>query len=240
MIAPLERRLLERVDVLVATAKSLTRSKYPASGRAHHLPQGVNYEHFATPRPEPEDMKAIPRPRIGYAGRVGGCCDLGLVSRVADAYPSASIVLVGKVTADQTTEATLRARRNVHLLGLRPYIDLPAYVQAFDVGIIPYVLSDWTRAVDPLKLLEYLAAGLPVVASAIPEIEKYANTVAMAPNDDAFVRAIGEALRGDRDAARVRGQATARENTWQQRAQVLLDIIREVIEARAATPPRAT
>jgi len=57
---------------------------------------------------------------------------------------------------------------NLHVLGARPYSQLPAYVQAFDVGIIPYIESPWTRTVDPLKLLEYLAAGIPVVASRCP------------------------------------------------------------------------
>lgn len=231
MIAPLERRLLERVDALVATAKSLTQSKLPASGNAHLLPQGVNYEHFSAPRPEPKELASIPRPRIGFAGTVGGCCDLGLVRRIAETYPNCSVVLVGPITAHRATIGALM-RPNVHVLGLRPYSELPAYVQGFDVGIIPYVLNDWTRAVDPLKLLEYLAAGLPVVSSAIPEAAKYAEIVAMAPDDDAFVRSVGDALAADRDAARERGQAIARQHTWKQRADTLLGIMSDLVTLR--------
>jgi len=228
MIAPLERRLLQRVDGLVATAQSLTVSKMPASGIAYHLPQGVNYEHFSSPQPEPADLAAIRRPRIGYAGRVGGCCDQDLVRRIAETYPRCSVVLVGRVIADRVTMDSLQLP-NVHVLGLRPYSLLPAYVQGFDVGIIPYVLNDWTRAVDPLKLLEYLAVGLPVVSSSIPEMAKYSDIVTIAPDDDAFIRAIGEGLAVDRLTARERSQAVARLNTWKQRADRLLEIIEALV-----------
>ncbi len=232
MIAPLEQRLRQRVDALVATAHSLTISKLPASGIAHHLPQGVNYEHFATPQPEPEAMRGIPHPRIGYSGTVGGYCDLQLVRRVAEAYPQCSVVLVGNVTADGATMDAVRLP-NVHVLGLRPYSELPGFVQSFDIAIIPYLRNATTLAVDPLKLLEYLAAGLPVVTTAIPEMAKYSEVVTVAPDDDAFVSAIADALDQDRAVARTRGQAVARQNTWKVRSEELLRIIHEVVARRA-------
>jgi hypothetical protein len=227
MIAPLERRLLERVDVLVATAASLTRSKLPASGRAYHLPQGVNYEHFSRPRSEPAELAPIPRPRIGFAGTISGCFDPGVVRRVAETYPDCSVVLVGQVTADRAVLHALQ-RPNVHILGLRPYSELPAYVQGFDVGLIPYVLNDWTNAVDSLKLLEYLAAGLPVVTSSFPEVMKYAHMVRVTRDDDEFVRVVGEALADNAPAARERRRAFASQHTWEQRAERLLQIIQEL------------
>lgn len=231
MIGPLEKRLLQKVDALVATANSLTVSKFPASGAAYHLPQGVNYDHFSTPLPEPEDLRAIPHPRIGFAGTVGGCCDLGLVRRIAEAYPECSVVLVGPISADQATMDALQ-RPNVHVLGLRPYSILPAYVQGFDVGLIPYVLNDWTKAVDSLKMLEYLAAGLPVVTSAMPEAVKYAHMVSMTATDDDFVRAVGETLRTRTAEGKAARQAFASQHTWQRRAERLLEIIGITVRAR--------
>jgi hypothetical protein len=229
MIAPLERKLLGRVDALVATAASLMVSKRPASGIVHHLPQGVNFDHFSRPRPEPEELRVIPRPRIGFAGTVGGLCDLGLVRRIADTYPAASVVLVGPIWADDATMAMVQAAPNVHVLGMRPYAELPAYVQSFDVGLIPYVLNDWTKAVDSLKLLEYLAAGLAVVTSAMPEAAKYADQVRMTGDNDAFVAAVGAALRDSAPEARARRQAFASGHTWQHRAERLLTIIEELV-----------
>ncbi len=231
MIAPLERRLLQKVDALVATAESLTKSKFPASGQAFHLPQGVNYDHFSTPRPEPAEMASIPHPRIGFAGTVGGCCDLGLVRRIAETYPNCSVVLVGPITGDQAGMNELKLP-NVHVLGLRPYSELPAYVQGFDVGIIPYVLNDWTKAVDSLKMLEYLAVGLPVVTSAMPEAAKYAHMVRVTHDDEAFIRAVGDAIPDNAPAARAARQAFASQHTWKKRAEVLLDIIGQQVARR--------
>jgi len=244
MLAPLERRLLERVDLVVATAESLTRSKLPRSGRAYHLPQGVNYEHFAEPRPEPADLAGIPKPRIGFAGSVSTQCDTALLSRLARSFPDASLVLVGPVAPELENNEALR-EPNVHVLGVRSYDDLPAYVQHFDVGIIPYVLSAWTVAVDPLKLLEYLAAGLPVVTTAIPEAAKYADHVAVASDAEAFVAAVRRALASDRDASRARGQALARSHTWERRADTFLRVIEDVMREREAlgqspSPARAS
>jgi len=233
MLGPLERRLLERVDLVVATAESLTRSKFPRSGRAYHLPQGVNYAHFAEPRSEPPDLAAIPRPRIGFAGSLSTQCDVVLLTRLASTFADASLVLVGPVGLDKATIEQLR-RPNIHILGVRSYDVLPGYVQHFDVGIIPYLLSAWTVAVDPLKLLEYLAAGLPVVTTSIPEATKYAGTVAVAADADAFVAAVRNALGVDREASRARGQALAREHTWQRRAETLLELIRGVVSEREA------
>jgi glycosyltransferase involved in cell wall biosynthesis len=236
MIAPLERRLLKVVDAVVATAASLTQSKRPASGVAHHLPQGVNYAHFATPQPEPDDLRHVPRPRIGFAGALSACVDQELVARVADTYRDCSVVLVGPIVREVVDGARL-ARPNIHLLGERSYRALPAYVQSFDVGIIPYVLNDWTRAVDPLKLLEYLAAGLPVVCSAIPEAGKYATAITIAADHDRFVGAIGSALTGDRARVRSHAQAVARQHTWQRRADELLRIIQQTVAQRRLAEP---
>jgi glycosyltransferase involved in cell wall biosynthesis len=230
MLAPLERRLLDRVDLVVATAASLTISKRPRSGRAYHLPQGVNYGHFASARTEPHDLAAIPHPRIGFAGTLSTQCDIDLLCRLAQSIPEASIVLVGPVALSEEALGKLQ-HPNVHILGVRRYDELPAYVQHFDVGIIPYVLSAWTVAVDPLKLLEYLAAGLPVVSTAIPEAAKYAAHVAVASDDNSFVAAVHQALAADREQVRYKGQRVARGHTWEQRADAFLALVEDALSS---------
>jgi glycosyltransferase involved in cell wall biosynthesis len=223
MLAPLEQALLGRVDALVATAQRLLETKRPRTGRRYYLPQGVNYEHFATPRPCPDELRDLPRPIIGFAGGVSAALDGTTIRALAAAFPSGSIVLVGPVAVDTTAIAA----PNVHLLGPRGYDELPAYVQAFDVGIVPYIENEWTRAVDPLKVLEYLAAGIPTVASNLPEIAKYAAVAHAVPLGPTFVQAVHDALSTARSGEP--GRAVAAANTWQHRADRFLEIVDTVL-----------
>ncbi len=232
MLGPLERRLLRKVDAVVATADSLTSSKVPRSGAVHYLPQGVNYDHFARPRPAPEELCGLPRPIIGFAGGISSCCDFALMRKVADAHPEGSVVLVGPVIDGDVAELD---RPNMHVLGARSYEDLPGYVQAFDVGLIPYILNEWTRAVDPLKLLEYLAAGISVVSTDIPEVRKYHATIGIGHDHPAFLQRLEAALALDRDQARAQGQDLARRHSWSDRADCLLDIVDQLVTRRSAT-----
>lgn len=227
MIRPLEEKLLTVVDGVVATARVLVEKKVPRSGRVQYLPQGVNYEHFAGPRPVPADLASLPRPIIGFAGGISAACDIDLLLALADANPTGTVALVGPVSIDTTR----LSRPNLVLLGNRPYAELPAYVQGFDVGIIPYILNDWTRAVDPLKLLEYLAAGIPVVSTELPEVLKYREVVHVARTNDDFVAAVRGALAGE-GANRSTRQALALENTWNRRGETLRAFVTDIARER--------
>jgi glycosyltransferase involved in cell wall biosynthesis len=233
IVAPLEPRLLAKVDATVATAAALTVLKRPASGCAYHLPQGVNYDHFALPRPAPEAIAQLPEPRIGFSGTLSSACDFRIFHALSEAFPSGSIVHVGPIQAG----IQLPHLPNLRLLGHQTYEDLPSYVQYFDVGIIPYVLNDWTRSVDPLKLLEYLATGIPVVSTSIPEVHKYENAVAVAEDVPGFIEAVRhEAERSRNQAGREARQALARRHTWKHRADRFLEIVSEVARTRARQP----
>ena len=226
VVGPLEALLLKRVDAVVATARALVEKKRPASGRAYALPQGVNFEHFAKRQPVPADMAVLPRPWIGFAGGVSSACDFSIFSALAQQYSHGSIVLVGPVEPG----IAIPNDANIHLLGHRSYDVLPGYVQAFDVGLIPYVLNEWTRSVDPLKLLEYLAAGIAVVSTAIPEVLKYESAIGVGRDLRGFVAAVRTALEQPAsDDVVERRQAVARGNTWQQRSLQLMSIAATVV-----------
>lgn len=222
MLRPLEAELLDRVDAVIATAQALVDSKRPRSGRSWYLPQGVNFDHFAIPRPVPTDLSRFPRPWIGFAGGVGSPLVPQLINEVARANRQGTVVLVGPVRMrPEEFDAT-----NVQLLGPRPYHQLPAYVQAFDVGLIPYEFNPHTVAVDPLKLLEYLAAGIPVVSTDLPEVRKYGAAIRIAPSVEAFVDDVQQAILEPRDRAPAR-QALARTHDWERRAERLLEMLAE-------------
>lgn len=230
MIAPLEAELLRRVDAVVATAQRLVDVKRAASNRGYHLPQGVNYEHFSQPRPVPVELASLPRPIIGFAGGIGLAVDAETINAIAAANPGASVVLVGPLTLERSAFTA----PNIRIIAAQPYELLPAYVQAFDVGLIPYIESDWTRAVDPLKLLEYLAAGVPVVATPLPEVRKYADAVGIAELGTPFVDAVRRALTGTQGLRGDAARRFARGHSWEQRAQRFLQIVDEVLAARSS------
>src|SRR5205823_1099693 len=127
-----------------------------------------------------------------------------------------TFVVIGKATV---STAPLEGLRNVRLLGQKPYEALPAYCRAFDVGLIPFRLDELTMKANPLKLREYLAAGLPVVSSDMPEVRKYGDLVHLAAGVDGYERAIEQAL-GERGetAARTRIEAMKHES-WEARVE---------------------
>lgn len=229
MLKPLEGELLARVDATVATARSLTEAKRPHSGASYYLPQGVNWEHFARARPVPEELRNLPRPIIGFAGGVTLPCDFELLEAVAATNPESTVVLVGPVGVDFPGSR----RPNVRVLGRREYADLPAFVQAFDVGLIPYHLNEHTLAVDPLKLLEYLAAGVPVVSTDLPEVRKYSTAVAVAQTRDEFLAFVSAACAEAGPTGREQRRAFAAQHSWTERARILLAILGETNRNRS-------
>ncbi|MBV8606553.1 MAG: glycosyltransferase [Singulisphaera sp.] len=194
-LAEIEARLLRRADAVFVSSDRLYRSKAAANPRTFLVRHGVDYDHFRRAlAPEtrvPEEIARLPRPIIGYFGLIAeDWVDVDLLVRVAERFPEASLVMLGKVTMDVSR---LAARPNVHLLGRRPYAGLPAYSKGFDVALIPFPISEVTLNANPLKAREYLAAGLPVVSTAIPEVEVL-GLCRIGHDPDGFVREVEAAL----------------------------------------------
>lgn len=191
----LERRLVGSVDLLVATAESLLRSKQVLAKHSLYLPHGVDVEHFrraldpATPLPP--DIQALPRPLVGFFGLIEAWIDIDLVAHAARANPQISFVLIGKVVVETSHLAGIE---NLHFLGPRPFATLPAYCKAFACGLIPFKLTEMTLNVNPLKMREYLAAGLPVVSTDLPEVRHYGDVVRIARDPDEFAEAVAAAV----------------------------------------------
>ena len=205
-------------DLVFVTSEKLRQRAARHSQRVHLFPFGVKFEAFDQVRDEaaapPADVARLPRPVVGYVGGLHQWVDQDLVAAVAARLPEASIVLVGP---EQTDLSSLRAAPNIHLLGMKPHQELPQYVKAFDVGLVPYQLTEYTANVYPTKLNEYLVMGLPVVATDLPEIRRFnqehGDIVSVAGGADGFAAAVREALRG---ASPVRTRAARRGRARQQ------------------------
>jgi len=185
----------------------------------------VDYDHFCQAvsenLPVPADIADIPRPRLGFFGLIRDWVDVDMLSAVAQKRPEWHFVLIGDSTIDLEPYCV---RPNLHFLGRKPYAELPAYCQQFDVGLIPFKVNELTRAVNPIKLREYLAAGLPVVSTPMPEVQQYAHLIGISDSVDSFISAVEVALAGDVDARDARSEAMRCE-TWPEKVAIICDYI---------------
>ncbi len=218
-VDPRERAMLERVDQVFIHSPALMEKKGHINPNTAYVPNGVDYGAFARPRPEPDDLRSIPRPRLGYVGRVKVQLDWDVLGALAERHPDWSFVFVGPMghlgEARARCEA-LFARSNVYWLGARTVDRIAPYMQHVDVGLLCYRVDAYTRYIYPLKLHEFLAAGVPVVGSAIPSLQRFDDTIAIASGVDGWERSIRGALDGKaRSPERVEARRrVARRHDW--------------------------
>lgn len=223
----LERRLLVAADAVLYVAHALMAEDSPLVGdRAVFLDHGVDLHSFDDPGPEPTDLAAIARPRLGYLGALRDhTVDPDLLHLLASELPSAQLVLVGSSTMDLTR---LLALPNVHWLGQRPVEAVAAYAAGFDVALMPWRENDWIRACNPIKMKEYLALGLPTVSTDFPEVHRYAGLIGVATDPSDFVRRVRAALEEDPRAGmevRARRRAAVAQDSWDARAATLVEVL---------------
>jgi glycosyltransferase involved in cell wall biosynthesis len=214
-----ERVLMANVDEVFIHSPAVMKRKGALCSSATLTPNGVDYDAFATIRPIPEDLAAIPGPRIGYSGFLKVQLDWDLLHDIAQQNPQWSFVFVGKAL-DQpglaAALARLKALGNVYFLGGKSSSELAAYPQHFDVCMLPYCVDDYTKYIDPLKLSEYMASGRPSVGTPILPLEEVSNLVALAGTPAEWRRAISAALLPGANAReeRAKRQSWAKSRTW--------------------------
>jgi glycosyltransferase involved in cell wall biosynthesis len=217
LILGYDARLKRRADVTLYCSRMMIAEESGACHHAEYVDHGVDYERFATvgeardqgAANEPEDLKDIPHPRIGFVGGIDAhTFDPPLLIEAAKRLPQVHFVLVGSCSLP----AGWCELPNVHLLGQRPYEQVANYMAACDVLIMPWNDSEWIQACNPVKLKEYLAVGRPIVSTGFAELKQYDGFVRVAKGADEFVSEISQALseRCDSTALRRRVQR----ETW--------------------------
>jgi glycosyltransferase involved in cell wall biosynthesis len=216
--AQAERRLLKQADVVFATAQTLVDDRLPHNPNTYLARHGVDHNLFARAMDDrtqvPADLAAIPRPRLGFYGTIQDWIDFDLICHLARRRPDWSIVLIGNAFVDVSR---LKQFPNIHLLGRRDHDLLPNYCKGFDVGIIPYVVNERILHVNPIKLREYLSAGLPVVSTAFPEVQLYPQFCAAVQTFEQFETAVESALRTNNPALRRRRSEAMAQETWEKK-----------------------
>ncbi|HEX3692051.1 MAG TPA: glycosyltransferase [Solirubrobacteraceae bacterium] len=217
-----ERRFAARADLVLASAPALAKRMRTLSDNVLYAPNVADTDLFATALQDgPLDpaMAALPAPRIVFTGAIVTTkLDLDLIVALARARREWSICLVGPVgPGDPRADVSaLRAERNVHLLGARSYEQLPAVLRAAGAGIVPYARNSLTESIFPMKVYEYLAAGLPVVATELPALAGIAE-VAVAPSAEQMAQAIESALAEDSPQRRQSRSSAAAAHSWERR-----------------------
>jgi len=196
-----ERALMRKADFVFTGGRSLFAAKRDLHPSVHLYPSSVDAEHFGSARgtlADPADQASIAQPRVGFFGVIDERMDLALVAQAADALPQVQFVMLGPLAKVQ--EADLPRAANLHWLGRKSYTELPAYLSNWRAGWMPFALNDATRFISPTKTPEFLAAGLPVVSTAVPDVvTDYGQTGLVRIADrEGIVRALESVLIGAR------------------------------------------
>jgi glycosyltransferase involved in cell wall biosynthesis len=228
-----ERTLLAKVDAVFAINSALAEAKRAVNPATFESPHGVDHAAFAKAlAPEtivPADLAALPHPRLGFYGTLRDWVDFELLAQVARARPTWQLVLLGQELCDTSV---IKGLPNVHLLGQKPHRELPAYCKGFDVGIIPYRIDERMKFVNPLKLREYLSAGLPVVSTPVPEVRRYPQLAEIAADPDEFIAACERALVAGSAAQRATRSAAMTNETWAARVAYVEATLAEIFEEK--------
>ena len=233
----IEEYLFGRADLVVVSAERLFDTKKHFNPNTFVIRHGTDWRHFRTALdpdlPIPSDIADLPRPIIGFHGLLADWVDYELIKKTAEHFKNGSVVLIGKIAVDAEQKVKILANvPNVHFLGRKPYAELPAYCKAFDVALNPFAINELTLAANPLKVREYLAAGLPVVSTDIPEVRVLDDCLVGTDTQD-FIKKIEQCLANPKPREAV-SDAIAHES-WEAK----VDELRAIIAARKMSEPPA-
>lgn len=234
-VRAMDEELTRKANVVFVASETLLEQKRSLNPQTFHSPHGVDVAHFAAASnlhtPVPADLAALPRPIIGFFGLIERWIDLDLVAELARARPDYSFVMIGRVAVPDEQVPRLS---NLHFLGRRPYDDLPAYGRGFDCCLIPYRLTQQVIHANPLKLREYLAMGKPVVSVSTPEIDRFADVVAISRNRDEFLKNLDLAVTAPANNGAAAGRiARVAGMSWQARVEAAWNVASARIREQA-------
>lgn len=213
---PSYKQAVQTADIVVATARSLVeRAGEIAKDEILFLPNGCDYEHFSLAQTkQPIDSKPFvdSRPIIGYFGSIAPWVDIKLINTMAHYLPDYEFVIIGPLLCQKWVAFT---SKNIQYLGHKDYCELPRFLSNFSYCLIPFKLNTLTKGVNPVKLWEYLASGIPILSTPLPEVPKDYVTLI---NEDMF-----PGFRPPPDQGQDARIALARRNSWNSRAAKLLE-----------------
>ncbi len=238
--ARLEETALAKADVAFVTSRNLYRMKKHLNPNTHILHNAVDisiFEKAMTQKlPRPKELKDIKGEIIGFTGNINEVrLDYTLFKKIAKEHPDKTLVMVGPLNSDDYKEHGLDKLPNVVFTGGKDINELPAYLQHFDVTVIPFLLNKLTASIYPLKINEYLAAGKPVVSTNFSEdIRSFSDVVYIANDHNEFTQLINLAISENSAAKMEERVAIAKSNTWTERVKQFWEVIESHIVEKPA------
>jgi glycosyltransferase involved in cell wall biosynthesis len=225
-----EAKLAGQVHLCFATAKSLFDRLSQFNKNVHYIPNGVDIDLYCNDRISmdiPQDIGSIRHPIIGFMGNLNHWYDIELIFNVASIKKGWNFVFVGTTGSGiEKGIASLRSLPNCHFLGWKDRLLLPAYLRCFDAAIMPYKTGELTEAINPGKLYQYMASGLPIVSTPIPEALGYKDLIEIASTPQDFMGALEKILKSGYGYKKERLVEEAKKHSWAQRAKqkdILID-----------------
>lgn len=196
-----EKYLLSHADIVFTGGRALYESKSNAHSFVHCFPSSVDRRHFEKANSNieiPEDIKNLKKPIVGYFGVIDERIDLELLQKTAQKLPEVTFLMIGPLA--KIGEEDLPREANIHYTGMRSYDQLPNYLKAFDIAMMPFALNDATKFISPTKTLEFMAAGVPIVSTAIKDVVRhYDHCIDIIASADDFAEAIKRILGSRRE-----------------------------------------
>ncbi|MFH1676712.1 MAG: hypothetical protein ABIC40_06770 [bacterium] len=224
-----EKKLIEKADAVVVTSQMLFESKSKIASRAVIIRNAAEIEHFNRALKSierPKDIAYLKKPIVGFTGYLADWLDWPLIEAVVREGTEFDWVFIGPTTHNLSG---LQALPNFHYLKKKPYEILPDYLANFSCAHIPFARTKLTLNVNPVKLYEYLASGLPVVATPIPEIEAFGDIVALADNPRDYLNAVRMSVGEDSHEKRCARAERAAGESWDARLDDYISLINELI-----------
>ncbi|MGD2094106.1 MAG: glycosyltransferase [Phycisphaerales bacterium] len=219
-----DQKLKASADLTVFVNRTLYDEESAQCKKAIYLDHGVDFKVFSTAEQnphKPNDIADIPKPIIGFFGAIDNhTSDIPFVEKVTDLLPEMSFVFIGDASADITN---LQNKKNVWLLGQKPYEQIPHYGKCFDVAIMPWQQNSWVEACNPIKLKEYLALGKPIVSTPFLELKKYYDVVYEARTPEEFAESIKKAIKEDNPDRIAARRNKVKKASWDSKAQLIAE-----------------
>ena len=219
----LRKKVIQASTVSFFTSNALLEQGKKYSPDCYYVPNGVDVETFVRKKDEKFDRsKKASGPILGLVGTIDDRIDLDLILYVVEKIPESTVFLVGPV---QTKLGDLRQHPRLIIAGKKGYEEIPFFINQFDVALIPYRVTEVTKAVYPVKLHEYLILGKPVVSTNLPEVTQFSDVIWVTKSKNEFVNGIRNALKEDDAVSRKKRIDTAEKNSWEKRVNQIESIL---------------